>query len=142
MIIQTYNPDHYSILKAKDHDYIGFYHEECQFRRALDYPPFSRLINFRLIGNSEKKTKAMAEEMGGLGRHLLKRKYSRSLEILGPSEEPITKMRGKFRWQMLLKGRSSRLLHQFSQELIAHMEPQMRGKGVHLDVDVDPLFIL
>jgi primosomal protein N' (replication factor Y) len=59
VVIQTYNPDHYSILKAKDHDFIGFYLEENQFRQALDYPPFSRLVNFRLVGNSEKRTKAV-----------------------------------------------------------------------------------
>ncbi len=58
VVIQTFNPDHYSILRAKDHDFIGFYQEEIQFRKALDYPPFSRFINFRLVGNSEKRTKA------------------------------------------------------------------------------------
>jgi primosomal protein N' (replication factor Y) len=72
VVIQTFSPEHYSIQKAKNHDFIGFYQEESQFRKALDYPPFSRLINFRLVGNSEKRTKAMAEEMGRIGQTLLK----------------------------------------------------------------------
>ncbi len=55
VIIQTFNPDHYSIVKAKDHDFMGFYQEEIQFRKALGYPPFSRLINFRLTGNSGRR---------------------------------------------------------------------------------------
>jgi primosomal protein N' (replication factor Y) (superfamily II helicase) len=142
VIIQTFNPDHYSILKAKDHDFVGFYQEECQFRKALDYPPFSRLINFRLTGNSEKGTKTMAEELGKVGRTLLKKKYPKGMEILGPSAAPFTKMRGKFRWQMLVKGKSSQVLHQFAQELASHMEAQTKGRGVHLDIDVDPVFIL
>jgi len=142
VVIQTYNPDHYSILKAKDHDFTGFYQEELQFRKALDYPPFSRLINFRLTGNSEKRTKAMAEELGKVGRYLLKKKYPKGIEVLGPSAAPFTKMRGKFRWQMLVKGKSSQLLHQFAQELESHLEVQTRGRGVHLDIDVDPVFIL
>jgi primosomal protein N' (replication factor Y) len=142
VIIQTFNPDHYSILKAKDHDFIGFYQEECQFRKALDYPPFSRLINFRLTGNSEKGTETMAEELGKVGRTLLKKKYLKGMEILGPSAAPFTKMKGKFRWQMLVKGKSSQLLHRFAQELGAHMEAQTKGRGVHLDIDVDPIFIL
>jgi len=142
VVIQTFNPDHYSILKAKDHDFIGFYQEESQFRKALDYPPFSRLINFRLTGNSEKRTKTMAEELGTVGRTLLKRKFPKGIEILGPSAAPFTKMRGKFRWQMLVKGKSSQLLHQFAQELTSHMEVQTKGRGVHLDIDVDPIFIL
>ncbi len=141
VIIQTFNPDHYSIVKAKDHDFIGFYQEEIQFRKALGYPPFSRLINFRLIGNSERRTKAMAEEMGRIGRELLK-KYERGIELLGPSLAPFSKMRGKFRWQMLVKGKNSAWLHQFARELASRLQTETRGKGVELDIDVDPVFIL
>jgi primosomal protein N' (replication factor Y) len=142
VVIQTFNPDHYSIQKAKDHDFIGFYLEENQFRQALDYPPFSRLVNFRLVGNSEKRTKAVSEEMGRIGRGLLKRGYGKGIEILGPSAAPFAKMRGKFRWQMLAKGKSPKLLHQFAQELAFRLEEETKGKGVNLDIDVDPVFIL
>jgi primosomal protein N' (replication factor Y) len=142
VVIQTYNPDHYTILKAKDHDFIGFYQEESQFRKALDYPPFSRLINFRLTGNSEKRTKAAAEEVGKIGKSLLKTRYRKGIEILGPSAAPFAKMKGKFRWQMLAKGKSSQLLHQFAQELALLAEDYTKGKGVNLDIDVDPIFIL
>jgi primosomal protein N' (replication factor Y) len=142
VVIQTFNPDHYSILRAKDHDYVGFYQEEIQFRRALEYPPFSRFINFRLVGNSEKRTKGMAEEMGGIGQSLLKKGYGKGIEILGPSPAPFAKMRGKFRWQMLAKGKSHQLLHQFAKELASRMETPLKGKGVNLDIDVDPVFIL
>jgi primosomal protein N' (replication factor Y) len=142
VVIQTYNPDHYSILRAKDHDFIGFYQEEIQFRKALDYPPFSRLINFRLTGNSEKKTKAAAEEVGKIGKSLLKTRYRKGIEILGPCAAPFSKMKGKFRWQMLAKGKASQLLHQFAQELALLAEDYTKGRGVNLDVDVDPVFIL
>jgi primosomal protein N' (replication factor Y) (superfamily II helicase) len=142
VVIQTFNPDHYSILRAKDHDYIGFYQEEIQFRKALEYPPFSRFVNFRLVGNSEKRTKGMAEEMGGIGQSLLKKGYRKGIEILGPSTAPFAKMRGKFRWQMLAKGKSPQLLHQFAKELASRMDVQLQGKGVNLDIDVDPVFIL
>jgi primosomal protein N' (replication factor Y) len=142
VVIQTYNPDHYSILKAKDHDFVGFYHEESQFRKALDYPPFSRLVNFRLIGNSEKKTESAAGGMGRIGESLLKKGFGKGIELLGPSTAPFTKMKGKFRWQMLAKGKNSTFLHQFARELALRMEEVTKGKGVTLDVDVDPVFIL
>lgn len=141
VIIQTFNPDHYSIVKAKDHDFIGFYQEEIQFRKALGYPPFSRMINFRLTGNCEKRTKSMAEEMGRIGKDLLKQ-YERGIEILGPSPAPFSKMRGKFRWQMLVKGKSSPWLHQFAQELAGRLKNRTKGEGVELDIDVDPVSIL
>ena len=142
VVIQTFSPEHYSIQKAKNHDFIGFYQEESQFREALDYPPFSRLINFRLIGNSEKKTKALSEEMGRIGQDLLKRGYGKGIEILGPSAAPFAKMRGKFRWQMLAKGKSPKLLHQFAQKLTLQLEEEIRVEGVNLDIDVDPVFVL
>ncbi len=142
VVIQTYNPDHYSVLKAKDHDYTGFYQEEIQFRKALEYPPFSRLVNFRLVGTSEKKTKGLAGEMGEIGQSLLKKGYGKGIEILGPSMAPFVKMRGKFRWQMLAKGKSPQLLHQFAKDLAIAMEGRMKGLGVSLDIDVDPVFIL
>jgi primosomal protein N' (replication factor Y) len=141
-VIQTFNPDHYSILRAKDHDYIGFYQEEIPFRKALGYPPFSRLINFRLIGNSEKRTKAVAEEMGKIAQALLKKGVGKGIEVLGPSTAPFAKMRGKFRWQMLAKGESPQLLHQFARGIASGMEVQIKGKGINLDIDVDPIFVL
>jgi primosomal protein N' (replication factor Y) len=142
VVIQTFSPDHYSILTAKDHDYLGFYQEEIQFRKALEYPPFSRLINFRLAGNSEKRTKGMAEEMGRIGQSLLKKGYGKGIEILGPSSAPFAKMRGKFRWQMMAKGKSHQMLHHFAKELASGIEGQIKGVGVHLDIDVDPVFVL
>ncbi len=142
VVIQTFTPEHYSIFRAKDHDFIGFYQEEVVFRKALEYPPFSRLINFRLTGNSEKRTKMIAEEMGRIGQSILKKGYGKGIEILGPSVAPFAKMKGKFRWQMLAKGKSHHSLHQFARHLAAQMEAMTKGKGVNLDIDVDPVFIL
>lgn len=142
VVIQTFNPDHISIRMAKEHDFAGFYREEMEFRRALTYPPFSRLINFRLTGNTEKRTRMAAEEMESIGQSLLKRGFGRGIELLGPSAAPFVRLRGKFRFQMLAKGLHSKLLHQFARELMTQMEEKIRGKGVHLDVDVDPVFIL
>jgi primosomal protein N' (replication factor Y) len=124
------------------HDFVGFYQEEIEFRKALDYPPFARLINFRLAGNSEKTTQAAAEALGRLGDALVKRNYRKGIEILGPSVAPFPKMRGRYRFHMLAKGKNSRWLHQFARNLILQSEDLTKGKGVTLEVDVDPVFIL
>jgi primosomal protein N' (replication factor Y) len=142
VVIQTFNPDHNSILMAKDHDFEGFYRGEIGFRRDLGYPPFSRMINFRLTGNSEKGTELAAQEMEKIGQSLLKRGYGKGVELLGPAAAPFARMKGKFRLQMLAKGVNSKLLHQFAGELMARMEERIKGRGVNLDVDVDPVFIL
>ena len=88
-VIQTFNPDHYSILRAKDHDFIGFYREEMGFREALDYPPFSRLINFRVVSNSEKRTKAIAEEMGQAGQSPFEEEVSERNRTPGSQHRPL-----------------------------------------------------
>jgi primosomal protein N' (replication factor Y) len=142
VVIQTYNPDHNSILMAKDHNFEGFYRGEIEFRRDLEYPPFSRMINFRLTGNNEKRTEWVAEEMKRIGQSLLKRNYRKGIELLGPAAAPFARMKGKFRLQMLAKGGNSRLLHQFAGELMSRLEERIKGRGVNLDVDVDPVFIL
>ena len=84
----------------------------------------------------------MAEEMGKIGQSLLKKGYGKGIEILGPSTAPFAKMRGKFRWQMLAKGESPPLLHQFANAVTFKMEVLLKGKGVNLDIDVDPVFVL
>ncbi len=84
----------------------------------------------------------MAVEMGKIGQSLLKGAHGNDLEILGPSTAPFAKMRGKFRWQMLVKGKSSYLLHRFARELSSQLDVPLKGKGINLDVDVDPVFIL
>jgi hypothetical protein len=56
VLVQTFNPEHYSIRFARMHDYSGFFKEEMAFRRELGYPPYRRLILFHLAGNVEEKT--------------------------------------------------------------------------------------
>ena len=84
----------------------------------------------------------MAEEMGKMGQSLLGKARRKEIEILGPSTAPFAKMRGKFRWQMLAKGKSPRLLHRFAAALSSRMDVRLKGKGVDLDIDVDPVFVL
>jgi primosomal protein N' (replication factor Y) len=95
-----------------------------------------------LTGNTEKRTKAAAEEVGKIGKSLLKTRYRKGIEILGPSAAPFAKMKGRYRWQMLAKGKSPQVLHQFAQELALLVGEYTKGKGVNLDIDVDPVFIL
>lgn len=140
VIIQTFNPDHYSILAAASHDMEGFYKEEMAFRKELGYPPFSRLVNIRLRGNSERKTAIAADSLGKLGRDNA-RSY-KGIVVLGPSKAPLYKLRGKFRWHMLVKGRDSGVLHSFVRGMMSKAMEGVDFKGVDLQVDVDPLSML
>jgi primosomal protein N' (replication factor Y) len=143
VIIQTFNPDHYSIQMARNQDFGKFYQEEAQFRKELDYPPFSRLINLRIEGSNQKRSIKAAQEMGECGRRMLKaRPDGRGIEILGPSPAPLVKLKGKYRYHMLIKGKRPNPLHRFVEELSEKMKKQWAGRGINLTIDVDPISVM
>ena len=133
VIIQTFNPDHYALRHAQNHDYKSFYTEEIDFRKALQYPPFGRIISLRL---SSIKKDALIEEAHRLGKlaKKLSAQHSNIAEIIGPAESPLAKIRGRFRWQMLIKGQDINILHQIARGIIQ----KHKNSQVRITADVDP----
>jgi len=135
VIIQTFNPDHYAIRRAKDHDQAAFYNEELASRKLLSYPPYSRMVNLHL--SSAKKSSGMEgiEKLKKVVKELMKSdKRGIKPEIIGPAEAPISRIKGRYRWQLLLKGKDAGTLNQLTREIL------FRSAGIGLDVkvDVDP----
>jgi primosomal protein N' (replication factor Y) len=144
VIIQTFNPRHYSIEASQNQDFARFYGEEVKFRRELNYPPFSRLINFRMEGTSRKKTADFSDHLGRLANGLLQKEggYRDGIDVLGPAPAPWEKMKGKYRFQMVAKGSSLKLLRGFASQLINRAADMARAGGVSFSVDVDPVSLL
>ncbi len=142
VIIQTYHPDHYCIQKAKDHDFLAFYQEEIRHREELRYPPFSRLANLRVSGNNNDVTQDFARRLGTVGGQIRRKRriYRNHLELLGPCSAPLARIKGKHRWQYLVKSNRTESLHRFIAELLERMEKE--AIGVHLEVDVDPMNLM
>lgn len=137
VFLQTYTPEHYSIQAARDHDYQRFFDQEVVFRKALNYPPYSRLINLVLAANSPGKVEKAASRLGKILRTLAP--TGQGIEILGPARAPIATLRGKQRCQILLKSKGIRNLHRVAEEGV-HRFSQANGlSGVDLVVDVDPV---
>lgn len=143
VIIQTYNPQHYSIQKARTQEFGPFYEQEAKLRKEMDYPPFCRLINLRLEGNTEGRVKQRSLELDQTVRTFLKdREFSGRVEALGPVSAPLSRLKGKYRCQMLLKGNRWGLLHEFAERLVQKMEADHPLSGVKLIIDVDPVNML
>lgn len=143
VIIQTFNPDHYGIQKAKDQDFLSFYQEEILHRQELGYPPFSRLANLRIHGHSLERTQAFAEHLGRVGARLIRKKrkfYGGHIDLLGPCSAPLSKVKGRHRWQLLVKSGRSERLHRFLNELVREAEGE--AVGVRVEVDVDPINLM
>ena len=111
VIIQTYSPDNYIIETAARHDYLGFYHKEIDYRRRYNYPPFSQLVRLVFSHTNEELSKREAEEVYRLLLGEKAREVMVDFNIIGPVPAFAFRARGRYRWQLFLRGPdSSRLL--------------------------------
>ena len=104
VIIQTYSPEHYAIQAAAKHDYASFYDKEIAYRRQLHTPPFTRLVCLTYSHTNDALCQREAKSMKGL---LIEERDSRGitdLSLIGPAPAFIHRLRGKFRWQLILRG--------------------------------------
>ncbi|MGD9187824.1 MAG: primosomal protein N' [Desulfobacteraceae bacterium] len=143
VILQTYNPGHFSIEAARHQDYEAFFRQEIQYRKTLGYPPFSRLIQLRISGVDADQTAAQAQRMGRYCRQLCRRHPQfAQLEILGPIEAPLARIANKYRWQLLLKGTRYKLLQKFVYSLLFDEHAPAAKRRVSVAIDVDPVFLM
>jgi primosomal protein N' (replication factor Y) len=144
VILQTYNPDHFCILTARDQDYKAFYDHEIRFRRTLQYPPFSRLIHILVAGKDKERTALYAQNLGKVCRTLQSenRTYRDHVKRLGPVAAPLPRLQKKYRWHILLKGLSPGPLHGLTRAMMDRAERGISRAGVKVVVDVDPIDML
>ncbi len=144
VILQTYNPDHFSILSAKAQDFGAFYDREIGLRRALRYPPFSRLIQIKISGREKEKTEESARELGMRCKRLKSEEaaFHKTIDVLGPIEAPLTKIADQYRWQILLKGAGVSPLHQFIRTLMVAHPTAFNSRQTSVILDVDPFDML
>ncbi|HVK60884.1 MAG TPA: primosomal protein N' [Bdellovibrionales bacterium] len=141
VIVQTYNPDHPSLTFTQAHDFEGFAGFELSFREALKYPPFARLAGFRIQGLDLDKVTHTARKLRARAEQL--RTHSEgfaTIEILGPAQAPLAKIRNQHRWQLLLKGPDARALGTFCRRLLDNQE--WVPSGVKVAVDIDAVHLL
>ena len=102
VILQTYNPTHYSLNYAKKYDYEGFYNEEFTARGLMYYPPFGRIL---LVNASSKNENSLKNFMNILKNELSSiSKNEENIDMLGPVPCIISKIKDNFRWQIIFKG--------------------------------------
>ncbi len=104
VIIQTYSPEHYAIQTAAKHDYALFYEKEINYRRQLHNPPFTRLACLVYSHTNDALCQREAERMKRLLIEEIDSKGIDDLSLIGPAPAFIHKLRGRFRWQLILRG--------------------------------------
>ncbi|MFC1940667.1 primosomal protein N', partial [Chloroflexota bacterium] len=104
VIIQTYSPEHYAIQAAAKHDYPLFYNKEITYRRQLNNPPFSHLASLVYTHTNDALCQKEAERLKRLLTEERDSKGIADLSIIGPAPAFIHRLRGRFRWQLILRG--------------------------------------
>ena len=102
VLVQTYNPDSEAVSRVLHHDYDGFAEQELQWRQGFLYPPFARMVAIRVEGEHAEQTASVARALGQRMARALPRAAA-GVRLLGPAPAPIARIRGKTRWQLLLK---------------------------------------
>lgn len=147
VIVQTFRPDHFAVQCARTHDYAGFYKREALARERMGYPPYRRLARLRF----ESKNKHLAAKAGEWMASYLRRHGAAAagraadpggVEYLGPAPAPFVRIRGVWRYHMILKAKGSKRLGEALNSLTAEFDGQAAFSSVRLAVDVDPLSLM
>jgi primosomal protein N' (replication factor Y) len=143
VLVQTYRPTHYAVRFAVNHDFSGFAEQELRYREALGYPPYSKLANLRFDGidasHVETLARATAERLRAANVRLPR---ARQATILGPAPAPLERLRGRYRWQILVKGKDAKTLQSLIRPVLEAADRRGRSSEVRLCVDVDPYGML
>ncbi len=130
VIIQTYSPNHYAVAAAAQHDYHALYNQEVDFRQPLGYPPFGRLARLVYAHTGEQYAREQAAAMVRYLRGERDQRGLPNLDVLGPGPAFVPRLRGRWRWQVVVRGENPT-------ELLAEVAFP-RG----WTVDIDPVSLL
>ena len=144
VILQTYNPDHFSIVCAKNQDVRSFYKQELAFRKELAYPPFSRMI--QVVISSKDKASGI-RQVNALEKLCLLTlqshgSFKSNVAVMGPVEAPFSKIASHYRWHMLFKSSKATLLHAFAHKIFFANPAMLNHRAVKITIDVDPIFMM
>ena len=128
VVIQTFHPSHYAVRAALDHDDETFEREEMRFRRVFRYPPFSRMV---LLLVRDRDRRRGEQSIAELARRLSAHPLSREVRIAGPAPAPFERLRGQWRFQLVLRAGSGRRL----KTLLAAVLPEKSPSDLVIDVD-------
>ncbi len=133
VVIQTYHPDHYAIRAALGHHDRAFADEELRFRRIFQYPPYSRLVLFLVRDANQQRGWQRIQD---LARRAAAHPDATDIRILGPAAAPLERLKGQWRFQLLLRGPSGTRLRRVADDL------RRDERSRDLVLDVDPLDLM
>jgi primosomal protein N' (replication factor Y) len=132
VVVQTYYPDHYAILAATAHDYASFAERELKYRRWMHYPPFGMLANVLVQSAKLEEAAGWSAELG----RWFQQAALQGVRVLGPCTAPIARIKGIYRFHMILKAGSRSALNAALRGMLAHADrAEIPRRALVVDVD-------
>ncbi|MEO3947537.1 primosomal protein N' [Gorillibacterium sp. CAU 1737] len=166
VFVQTYNPEHYSIVRSSQHDYAGFVEEELETRRTLGYPPYCGLILVTLTHTELQKLVRASEAFAAKVRELARKAgtlkedladagdlfaslpdrgglgVKGELEVLGPVASPIARIKDRYRFRCMIKYRGSAQASEIVGLASSAFDEECAKDQLQISIDVDPLMLM
>jgi primosomal protein N' (replication factor Y) (superfamily II helicase) len=139
VIIQTYNPEHYSIGCSVTGSYNNFFNQEISLRESMNYPPFSRIVCINLSSKNEGLLINRAQKLGVTLKQAIA--DIKSIDILGPCPCAISKIKELYRWQIILKGNFEQsLVHNIKRSIYEDFKDVYND--IKISIDINPVSLL
>ena len=138
VVIQTYQPEHYSIVHAANQDYRGFYDEEIIYRDFMKYPPVAHMLAVLITSRDQEQGKELSEQMTNLVNEEYKKQGvdDRSLQVIGPAEAAISRINDLYRHVFYVKHADYQILVQVKDMLeLLCKEKELKNQTVQYDFD-------
>ncbi len=134
VVIQTYNPDNFSIICAQKQDYEMFYNIEIALREQLKYPPFCDII---LIGFNSLSEKELIDASTKIYNYLKTNLNGQEFNVLKPMPSPIDKIQNRYRWRIIIKGNMTEAANNILNTCLRKFY-NSNYKSTRVTVDVNP----
>lgn len=131
VVLQTFQPEHYAVQASAHHDFERFYRDELQGRQDLGWPPFGFLARVLFQDPNEQSCRRLAEKTAEVLQLA-----ADDVEILGPSSAPIERLKGRFRWHLLLRAKKREDILRFLDQTGARKWPS------NVTIDIDPMTLM
>ena len=137
VVVQTYYPDHYAVLAASAHDFSAFVQKEEKYRRWMHYPPYGVLANVLI---QSPKLEEAARWSSTLGNYFVQNQNNGAVRVLGPCTAPIARIKGIYRFHMILKSATRKALNAALRGMLSHADTSsIPRKNITVDIDAQRL---
>ncbi len=134
VVIQTYRPEHYAVVKAASQDYEAFYEEEILYRELAGYPPAAHMLAILITARYEKQGLMLAEQI----KAKIDNEKAKELQIIGPAKAQVSKINDLYRFVIYCKHKDYQKLIEAKDKAEAFLD-SFEHKNENVQFDFDPI---